>query len=270
VSAGGTRAPLVMGGMSGSGTRVLAALARAAGFYIGTDLSPALDARAFLDFGSRWIDESLDAWQNDRAPLEADAMEADFDDFVRRHRADLDDPARPWGFKEPRALAFLPLIARVYPEARFVHIVRDGRDIAFKAFSRPDPHRDGRERWQNWMPAGQAVLVDPALADGPATPLKMALWARYNELVADYGESTLGASYTRVRLEDLCQRPEEQGRELLRFMIDAEPSRELVSAAAAEITPSGALGHWRQRDPGELDDLMGLGGAALERFGYRR
>jgi Sulfotransferase family len=264
----GVGAPLVMGGSSGSGTRVLAGLARAAGFYIGTELSPALDARAFLEFGSRWIDHSLDAWINDRRPANEQAMEADFADFVARHRAGIDDPARPWAFKEPRALAFLPLIARVYPESRFVHIVRDGRDVAFKAFGRPEQGGGGRERWQSWMPAGQSVLVDRSLAEGPATPLKMALWARYNELIADYGESTLGARYMRVRLEDVCARPEEQGRELLRFMLGDEPAPTLVSATAQQVTPSQSLGHWRRQDPGELQEVVALGGGALERFGY--
>src|SRR5579859_5314164 len=75
--------PVAIGGVGGSGTRLVAQLLREAGFYLGADLNPALDNRWFTLLFKR-----PDWYQRTRAPGNrafGDAVEA-FVDIMRRGR----------------------------------------------------------------------------------------------------------------------------------------------------------------------------------------
>lgn len=54
----------------------------------------------------------------------ASVTRAIFDEYAARHGRER------WGDKTPRYRNFVPELYRVFPEARFVHVVRDGRDSA--------------------------------------------------------------------------------------------------------------------------------------------
>ena len=42
-----------------------------------------------------------------------------------------------WGDKTPLYMQYLPLLERLFPDARFVHLIRDGRDAALSFLSVP-------------------------------------------------------------------------------------------------------------------------------------
>ena len=46
---------MVIGGTGGSGTRVVAEIARAAGYYLGSNPNPALDSRDLKYFADGWL-----------------------------------------------------------------------------------------------------------------------------------------------------------------------------------------------------------------------
>lgn len=257
--------------MPGSGTRVIARAAQVAGYYMGEDLSRALDARHFRRFADRWVDRSLRSWANARPLADEVAMKVDFSEFLERHRAGMDNPNQRWGWKAPRSICFLPCLERVCPGFRFVHVVRDGRDIAFKQFGRRAVEdADGpSEPWRARAAMGHLALLGEEFTEASSTRVKMALWGRLNEMAADYGESLPMERYLRVRLEDLCSLPEQRSRELLRFILLGEPPAEVVSAVAAAVAPSRSLGHWRERDPIDVRDVAALAARGLARFGYR-
>jgi hypothetical protein len=55
-----------------------------------------------------------------------------------------------WGDKTPGYVKRMPLLASVLPEVRFVHIIRDGRDVAASVVSRsigPDTVPEAAELW---------------------------------------------------------------------------------------------------------------------------
>ena len=257
-------APVVIGGMPGSGTRVFAAILRLSGSYIGASLSNALDAREFLGFADRWVDPYVESWASGTPLRERAQMAEDLEDFVRRHTAPMEEPQGAWGWKAPRNICFVPFLFEQLPGMRFVHVVRDGRDIALKPRDRPPELPDAaRARFS----MGQSTLLDRASLEGPLPAAVIGVWARLNALAAEHGENR-GEAYLRVRFEDLCEHPRDVAHRLLRFMLAAEPSGEAVSAAEAAVERPPSLGRWRSAEPAELAPVTAAGAAALERFGY--
>lgn len=81
--------------------------------------------------------------------------------------------------RTPWHVYHLPLIAEVYPDARFVHIVRDGRDVARSIVAQPwgpDTVPDAAEEWRSSVAAGRAAAT--ALGD-------RLLEVRYEEALGD-------------------------------------------------------------------------------------
>jgi hypothetical protein len=93
-----------------------------------------------------------------------------------------------WGDKTPLYMQHLPLLERLFPDARFVHLVRDGRDAALSFLSVPAGimtegwgyPRDAAGfacQWATEVPAARAL----GARVGPTRYLEM----RYEALVAD-------------------------------------------------------------------------------------
>lgn len=103
----------------------------------------------------------------------AEAVGRLHDLFAREHGRDVS------GQKTPRLVRHLPLLAQHFPDARFVHVVRDARAVV-SSLVRSDVHRStayhGALRWR--------MDVSLGLAYGRANPRRTHL-VRYEELVRE-------------------------------------------------------------------------------------
>lgn len=82
--------------------------------------------------------------------------------------------------RTPDHVRHLPLIGDIYPDARFVHIIRDGRDVARSLLSQswgPTSIEEAAEEWRSAI----------AAARGAAPSLPHYREVRYEELLADPG-----------------------------------------------------------------------------------
>ena len=248
--------PYIVGATGGSGTRVVARILRRGGQYIGTRVNRFEDALGFGGFSDGWINSFLEqsaAWADPSGAMRAPMVEA-LRVLLEEHLKPLTDADRPWGWKEPRSLYLLPFWRAQFPNLRFVHVVRDGRDMAFST-NQNQLHKHGRAL----LGSGPAVSAEPMRS--------MALWSRINLLAADYGETVLGERYLRLRFEDLCAEPAETTRGLFEFLgLDGDGPQ----AVASEVQPPTSIGRWRGKDPGTVAELHRIGSEALHRFGYAR
>jgi hypothetical protein len=155
-----------------------------------------------------------------------------------------------WGWKEPRSILLLPFFARALPGMRFVHILRDGRDMAFSK-NQNQPRRHGK-----------AFLGSEEELDSPSDSIT--LWTEVNLAAASFGESELGDRYLRIRFEDLCATPEPVIAELLGFLeLTGDPAE-----LASEVQAPPTIGRWRGEDAAVVAELERIARPALERFGY--
>jgi len=96
--------------------------------------------------------------------------------------------------RTPWHVYHLPLIAEVYPDARFVHIIRDGRDAARSIVAQPwgpDNVKEAAEEWRSSVAAGLAAAAQ--LGD-------RLLEVRYEEALAD-SRSAISRIYAHHGLE---------------------------------------------------------------------
>jgi hypothetical protein len=128
-------APLVIGATGGSGTRVLARIAKHAGYNLGTNVNASEDALEFYAFHDTWINPftrsqrsglAMSSWQTAR-------MKEDFYAALARHIPDAERRGTLWGWKAPRSIYLLPFFNNECPSLKFIHLLRDGRDMALSS-----------------------------------------------------------------------------------------------------------------------------------------
>ena len=248
--------PYIVGATGGSGTRVVARMLRRGGQYIGLHVNRFEDALGFGSFSDDWINPFLErsaVWADPLGAMAAPMID-DLRAILERHLKPLEDTGRPWGWKEPRSLYLLPFWRAQFPNLKFVHVVRDGRDMAFSK-----NQNQLREHGQTLLGSHSGISGEPLRS--------IALWSRINLLAADYGEAVLQERYLRLRFEDLCAEPAEVACRLFEFLgLDGDGPH----AVASEVQTPASAGRWRGQDPGTLAELERIGDEALHRFGYER
>jgi hypothetical protein len=245
--------PVIIGATGGSGTRVFAQILRQAGLYIGTKLNESEDAVEFGDFSDRYINAHVGALESAALveTLHAEMLNT-LRPLVEHHLGAANPGFRQWGWKEPRSIFLLPFWSKAFPRFRFVHVVRDGRDMAFSGN-------------QNQLRKHGDAVLNQASSELSEPERSIRLWTSMNMTAAEFGKRRLEERYLRLRFEDLCFAPVVTITRLLAFLqIEADPSE----LAAALVRVPETVGQWR-RAPAELRGQLELYAAdALRRFGY--
>jgi hypothetical protein len=258
--------PIVVFNKSHSGSRVLAELLRGQGIFMGARLNDSLDALPFVplvervvldhypDFRRLWCDPELPA---DIQHLLAQALDAHLAGHPR---------GAPWGWKLCETTYILPLLATIFPDARFIHLIRDGRDVAFSDHVAPE-----LPFWRKIYFATDAVRswrgmhLDHASYERHSHLFNATHWQESIRLGRAYG-AMLGPSYHEVRYEHLCADPVAEGRALLAWL-----GREVDQAALAafgECVVRSAIGKHRARPRAQRRAVQALIEPTLLACGY--
>ena len=224
--------------------------------YTGQKLNRYEDALEFSYYSDRLINKYLVSLREGRQAALADEMAGDLRSVVADHCAGLPAEATRWGWKEPRSIYLVPFLRSEMPTLRFLHFVRDGRDMAFS---------ENQKQVRKHGSAALDGLIVRQLPKQSEVPFRsIALWSWVNRAAADFGERELGPDYLRVRFEDLCAQPRMTVERIYAFFgLEGD-----VDAAASEVQPPKTLGRWRKQPRELVAKLEGEAGPALRRFGY--
>lgn len=252
--------PIVVGGTGGSGTRSVALILAAGGVRMGDRLNAESDAKYLAAFDWQHGREILAPMVGEPHEVGGAAGHAAHDRAFRRAvRAHIDaehqplHPGQRWGWKHPHSYLLIPYLRRHFPGLRFVHVVRDGRDMALSTNQR----QTGR----------YGPLFDLSPVADPAT--SAAYWSSAN-LYASASGVALGDSYYALRLEDLCGDPLVQTLALLQWLgvLPSSATPDDVAWAADIVHSPSSLGRWHTDDPARVEAISAAAEPGLMRFGY--
>jgi len=179
--------------------------------------------------------------------------------YAALHREYAQTEGKPrWGEKTPRNSFWMDDIRALFPDAQFVHIVRDGRD--------------------------QAIDISDSMLWPYSVYSGAYLWQRYVLSIRDFARELPAGAYLEIRYEDLCTAPEPTIRKLCEFIGEPFDDRMLSphdtpSARAWSTHPLHAktsrpisteyCGMYRTRLPEpDVAALDALIGPTLQLFGY--
>jgi hypothetical protein len=111
----------------------------------------------------------------------------------------------------------LPFLSLLYPDSQFLHVIRDGRDVAESLAA---CHLRGY-RWA-----------------GASLPTRAKLWASVVDKSRAFGNQLGSLRYKELHYEALCERPTEVLREALAFLALTPESSVLRPLAEPHATPS--------------------------------
>jgi len=275
--------PLVIGGLGGSGTRVLADALRDAGVDMGRSFNAAYDNLVFtaLFKRPRWFATATGAdvgryldtftrYSRDRAFTPGDLVRltrAIFDHdptvgrresaervrkaFERRPRAER-RTAPAWGWKEPNSHLFLPQLIDHYAGLRFVYVARHGLDMAYSA--NVNQLRNFGDQFGFPFPTEGGPDAEAAA--------QLSYWIHMTQRALDQG-GRLGDRFLYLRFDDVCADPEGELRRLLEFT-GVSPGDDLGAITSKVRTPSSS-GRWRTHaDRPFTDEQVD----AVRRFGF--
>lgn len=191
--------------------------------------------------------------------------------------ADQADKSR-WGDKTPGYLRKMGLIARHLPEARFIHLIRDGRDVALSITGLhfgPDTVEEAAQRWVKRI----------GVARRQAERVEHYMEVRYEDLVED-SEATLRGICHYIELPwdtavlDYHQRAPDRLAEITRDLPrSAERSAEAevipaaqrvgIHALASKPPQADRVGRWRtEMEPADQAVFLEAAGDLLTELGY--
>lgn len=247
---GGDKGPLVIAGTGGSGTRLLALLCNQLGYRWPRRLNHALDALDFFPFHERWLSDFLGQRLSE---LQLQQMRRELCAIVALLEAELGE-SRPgrWGWKAPRNLLLLPLLDECVPNLRFIHLVRDGRDMAFSTN-------------QNQCQKHGDVVLDAQESTLPTYLRSIAFWRHTNLAVAAYGATRMSGRYLSLCYEDLLVWEVGAIASLAHFL---DLSVEDLVPLKSQARPNPGVGRWRQQPADLQARLTAMGQPALNFFGY--
>jgi Sulfotransferase family len=172
------------------------------------------------------------------------------------------------GEKSPGYVRHVPTLHALWPEAKFVHLIRDGRDVALSVLDwRKGKHTAGRF---------------PMWDEDPVTTT--ALWWEWHVRLGREAGALLGPErYYELRYESLVAHPETECAKLCDFLavpydaamlrfhegrIRPKPGR---SAKSAWLPVTPGLRSWRDdMDPNDIGRFEAVTRALLDELGYAR
>lgn len=148
--------------------------------------------------------------------------------------------------KTPEHAVHVKHIQQLYPRARFVHIVRDGRDVMLSVFAYAehlqDPPKDVAQAAEQWCRT--LVCMDEAREENPGDVIE-------------------------VRYEDLAQQPDVHLGRIFEFVGEGCPARLIEEMVRAYPPSKRSIGKWRSALG--IDDqrtFSKVAGSSLRAKGY--
>lgn len=269
--------PVGIGGIGGSGTRVVAEFIRLIGYYIGDKLNDSLDnlwftllfkRRCALDEHLNFLSELFEIFRT--RMLGVSNFSTDQRDIIRRLAGDersqhsvelliewaasLSEETKPvgggqpWGWKEPNTHVLIDRFLEIVPQLRYFHVIRDPFYLA---------HSQNQNQLGMWgaLYLGREVCIGPRDA--------VSYWCAVHRRMAALVERWPGQVML-IDYDVLCESPVIVGSRMSGFLNAPSPSSVLLEYAKTIRSPPNA----KSVVSIDFDDLDPEDLAYIARVGY--
>lgn len=271
--------PLVIGGVGGSGTRVVAEIMTLAGIHLGYSLNPASDNLSFTLIFKRnkWLFKVLkNGLPLDRyialhealllnKPLSLSekttllkvlfswAQRGETTLGLGRHWARrfvteqlMAQTKKPevsgrWGWKEPNSHILLHQLFDYYPEMKYVHTIRHGLDMSLS---------ENQQQLLNW---GAMWGVETRCSPSEIRQRSLEYWLIANERVVEFQKLYGQDRVLIINYDELCSDPVEPIKNLLAFA-DVDVSDGCFASMVTLPKAPSSLGRYKSTDLSSYDN----------------
>lgn len=233
--AGNLPGPIVIGGIGGSGTRVVAEIVRDLGIYFGRDLNESLDNLSFtllfkrrkwytshrnnkpeLESGFNCLARSITGFGKYSSREIRFLTKAVLSMSLHGHNAEKAGTGlwpvvrairmlkhenlkcqqlRGWGWKEPNSYLLLDQMNLFFPDLKYIHCIRNGLDMAYSL---------NQQQLFNWGPLFDVALPKQTV-EIPASSLDF--WIKANQWTIKVGEIMGSDRFLLINYNQLCMEP---------------------------------------------------------------
>jgi Sulfotransferase family len=277
--------PLLIVGMHRSGTRLLDDILTSLGVFMGADRQADGESVTFMSINEQIFHLCGTFWNEpmpvyfvlsdpellERATAVArDTLAALFGNYLGQgnlRSGGESDEIAPFGWKDPRNTFTLPVWRRIFPDARIIHVLRHGVDVA-ASLARRHGAALAKATGESVAPA-LTVIKDQGLGvlssrRGWNLGEALTMWEQYVEK-SQLESAELGDRALEIRFEDLLLAPEKLIPTIAQFCGVALPAPELYEAALARIDKVRAFAFRRDR---KLVAFAEASREVLGRYGY--
>ncbi|MFZ2726687.1 MAG: sulfotransferase [Methylococcaceae bacterium] len=220
-------APILIGGVGGSGTRVITQILQKENIFMGSELNDSLDNMNFapqFPIMRQLIQQGQAINQAERESIISQLIHTTSTTLL----AQIDTQNySAWGWKIPANFIILAYVAKIYPQMKYIHVIRHGLDMAFS---------DNKNQLNNW---GHYFSVDMQQSTAKAA---LEYWIKANQFALDTGEKLLGENFLLLNFDDLCRDPKPILQTLIQFLqIDCNINENLYDFIAIPLSTNRYL-----------------------------
>ena len=246
--------PVLLMGRGHSGTRVLSFACMHLGIQLGTSVATGdADDRTFTRTIKKIATCNLPPCTPDTV-LEKDLIR--FQNAVFRYYTTIGSPQTPWGWKFPETYLIGAYVARTFPQARYIHMVRDGRDLAFKKHLTDDPKRK----------LGKKLLSYLDAMDRPHYLQAGLSWAFQVDQFDEFRKTLTAEQILDIKFEDICREPMTAMQDVCEFL--NIPMTERCESYITRKLDVGKIGQYKSEDPAKITEIEKTIYDTLKRYHY--
>jgi len=155
-----------------------------------------------------------------------------------------------WGWKEPNTHIFLPQIAATIPTMKYVHVIRNGLDMAAG---------NNQQQLHNW---GKFIGV-PAENSMSLASRSLEFWIAANRRAIDICERQFHERYHIINYDEFCKNPYEGVERFAEFLGVTMPDKKME--ALAQLVSPKTIGRRRRHTTGMFSETQV---EAVREFGF--